>query len=241
MGLFDRVGRVASANFNALLSKLEDPKKEIDQTIREMESEVKKGRQEIVEAVAAEELARKKVAELDAAAEKWASRAELAVRHGDDDLAREALRHKRRVTGERDRAEELRKAHSAQAAAQKAELERMEHVVADVKGKKGLLAARVGQARAGGGAESLGARPGSNAFDEFRRMEGEIEGAETAAAAAREVDRALRPEPGPTGLGPEELEARFRALEQGATEAKAGDDVDDELRAIKTRVRVDPR
>jgi phage shock protein A len=241
MGLFDRVSRVASANFNALLSKLEDPKKEIDQTIREMEGEVRRARQEIVEAVAAEELARKKVAELDAAAEKWASRAELAVRHGDDDLAREALRHKRRVAGERDRAEELRKAHAAQAVSQKTELERMEHVVTDVKGKKGLLAARVGQARAGGGAEGLGARPGSNAFDEFRRMEGEIDGAETAVAAAREVDRALRPEPGPTGLGPEELEARFRALEQGAKEAAAGEDVDDELRALKTRVRVDPR
>src|SRR5215831_3933739 len=82
MGLFDRVSRVASANFNALLSKLEDPKKEVDQTIREMEGEVRRGRQEIVEATAAEDLARKKVAELAAAAEKWAARAELAVRHG---------------------------------------------------------------------------------------------------------------------------------------------------------------
>ena len=33
MGLFDRMSRVASANFNALLSKLEDPKKEIEHTI----------------------------------------------------------------------------------------------------------------------------------------------------------------------------------------------------------------
>ena len=48
MGLFDRMSRVASANFNALLSKLEDPKKEIDQTIREMEQQLKLARQEIV-------------------------------------------------------------------------------------------------------------------------------------------------------------------------------------------------
>ncbi len=241
MGLFDRMSRVASANFNALVSKLEDPKKEIDQTIREMEQQLKLARQEIVSAVASEELARKKVAELDADVDRWASRAELAVKHGDDDLAREALRQKRRVTTERERAEELRKAHAGEAAASRSELERMEQVVNDVKGKKGLLAARAVQARGGGGVEGLGARPGSSPFEELRRMEDRIEGAETEAAAQREVSRALGREPGPTGLSPDELEAKFRALESSAGKAAVGEDVDDELRALKTRVRVEPR
>jgi phage shock protein A len=241
MGLFDRMSRVASANFNALIAKLEDPKKEVDQTLREMDEQLKLARREIVSAVASEDLARKKVAELDAEIERWSSRAELAVSHGDDDLAREALRQKRRVSGERDRAEELRKAHSAEAATQRSELERMEQFVAETKGKRGLLAARVGQARAGGGAEALGARPGAGPFDELRRMEDRIEGAEAAALAEREVNRALAPEPGPTGLGPAELEARFRALEASAGKVAAADDVDDELRAIKTRVRVAPK
>ena len=106
--------------------------------------------------------------------------------------------------------------HAAEAANAKTELERMENVVEDVKGKKGLIAARAGQARSGGGAEGLGARSGANAFDEFRRMEDRIEGAETEAAAAREASRGVHREPGPTGLGPAELEAKFRALEPGA-------------------------
>jgi phage shock protein A len=241
MGLFDRMSRVASANFNALLSKLEDPKKEVEHTIREMEQQVRLARQEIVSAVASEDLAKKKVGELDAEIDRWSSRAELAVKHGDDDLAREALRHKRRVVTERDRTAELHKAHAAEAANARSELERMENVVTDVKGKKGLLAARAAQARGGGGAEGLGARSGANAFDEFRRMEDRIDGAETEAAAAREVSRVLDREPGPTGLGPAELEAKFRALEAGAGKASAADDVDDELSAIKTRLRVDPR
>ncbi len=241
MGLFDRMSRVASANFNALLSKLDDPKKEIEHTIREMEQQVRLARQEIVSAVASEDLARKKVEELDAEIDRWSSRAELAVKHGDDDLAREALRHKRRVVTERDRADELRKAHAAEAATARSELERMENVVTDVKGKKGLVAARAAQARGGGGAEGLGARPGGNAFDEFRRMEDRIEGAETEAAAAREVSRVLDREPGPTGLGSAELEAKFRALEASAGKTAAADDVDDELSAIKTRLRVEPK
>jgi phage shock protein A len=241
MGLFDRMSRVASANFNALLGKLEDPKKEIEQTIREMDEQLKLARQEIVSAVASEELAKKKVAELDAEVERWSGRAELAVRHGDDDLAREALRQKRRLVGERDRADQARLAHATEAVTQKTELERMEQVVSEVKGKRGLLAAKVGQARAGGGAEALGARAGATPFDELRRMEDRIDGAEAAVAAEREVNRVLAPQPGPTGLGPAELEAKFRALEANATQTAASDDVDDELRAIKTRVRVDPR
>ncbi|HEX3596478.1 MAG TPA: PspA/IM30 family protein, partial [Polyangiaceae bacterium] len=206
------MSRVASANFNALLSKLEDPKKEIEQTIREMEQQVKLARQEIVSAVASEELAKKKLGELDVELDRWAGRAELAVKHGDDDLAREALRQKRRVTTERDRAAEMQKAYASEAATSRTELERMEQVVTEVKGKKGLVAARAVQARGGGGAEGLGARAGTNAFDEFRRMEDRIEGAETEVAAERELRRALGDEPGPTGLGPEELEAKFRAL-----------------------------
>ena len=241
MGLFDRMSRVASANFNALLSKLEDPKKEVEHTIREMEHQVRLARQEIVSAVASEDLAKKKVAELDTEIDRWAGRAELAVKHGDDDLAREALRHKRRVVTERDRAEELRKAHANEAASARSELERMENVLTEVKGKKGTLAARAAQARAGGGAEGLGAPSGTSAFDEFRRMEDRIHGAETETAALREASRVLEREPGPTGLGPDELEAKFRALEANAGKAATEGDVDDELAAIKTRVRVDPR
>jgi phage shock protein A len=241
MGLFDRMSRVASANFNALLSKLEDPKKEIEHTIREMEQQVRLGRQEIVSAVASEDLAKKKLVELDAEMDRWAGRAELAVKHGDDDLAREALRHKRRVVTERDRAEEMRKAHANESASARSELERMEKVLEEVKGKKGILAARVAQARGGGSAEGLGARAGTNAFDEFRRMEDRIQGAETEVAATREVSRVLAREPGPTGLAPDELEAKFRSLEANAGKTAAADDVDDELAAIKTRVRVDPR
>src|SRR5690349_23256282 len=103
MGLFDRASRAVSANFNALLERLEDPKKEIDLTVTEMEQHLKGARQEIVRAVASEKQLSKKVDELNAQGEKWARRAELAVKHGDDDLAREALRQRRRLATEAER------------------------------------------------------------------------------------------------------------------------------------------
>jgi phage shock protein A len=239
MGLFDRMSRAASANFNALLDSLEDPKKEIELVIREMEEQLRLARREVVEAVASEKQLRRRIDDAAPEIEKWERRAELAVKHGDDDLAREALRHKRRLADERTRAEGLRAEQRAAALALRDDLDKMERTVVEVKAKRGVLAAKVGQARGGGGVEALGARPGSDAFGEFRRMEEQIEGVDAALAAEREVNEALAPERGPAGLSRDEVEARFRALEQAGT-GPTGDDVDEELRALKTRIRVGP-
>ena len=92
--------------------------------------------------------------------------------------------------------------------------------------------------------EALGSRgTGGQAFDEFRRMEDQIEGVETAFAAQREVDEALGGGRGPGGLTREEVEAKFRALEYGTAGDKNGSrsEVDDELKALKKKIRIDTR
>ncbi len=242
MGIFDRMGRVISSNFNTLLDKAEDPKKSIELTLSEMQEQIRAARQEVVRSVAAEKQLRKKVEELDQQVEKWQSRAELAVRHGDDDLAREALVHKQRLTTDRDRAEALRAEQRANALEMKAELERMEKKVQELAARKGTLIARAEQAKAGGGVEALGAKPGGSAFSEFRRMEDQIEGVETAIVAEREVNEALHTSSSPTGMTREEVEARFRALEYGTGGAAAPEPgksaVDDELSALKKKIRI---
>jgi phage shock protein A len=242
MGIFDRMGRVISSNFNSLLDKAEDPKKSIDQTLREMKEQIRAARQEVVRGVAAEKQLRQKVADLDSEVEKWSKRAELAVKHDDDDLAREALLQKKRVTAERDRAEALRAEQRGAALEMKAELERMEQKLGEIEAKKSTLVAKAKQAKAGGGTEGLGASgTGPSAFEEFRRMEDQIEGVETAAQAQREVNEALGGGRGPGGLSREEVEAKFRALEYGGDSAEApkgGSEVDEELAQLKKKVRI---
>src|SRR5690606_5190809 len=147
MGIFDRMGKVISSNFNALLDKAEDPRKSIDLTLDEMHQQLKAARQEVVRSVAAEKQLRKKVEELDEQVTTWEKRAELAVRHGDDELAREALLQKRRVTAERDRAEALRAEQRGNALEMKRELERMEAKVEEIAAKKGTLVAKAQQAK----------------------------------------------------------------------------------------------
>jgi phage shock protein A len=242
MGIFDRVGRVISSNFNALLDKADDPRKSVEQTLSEMRDQVRAGRHEVVRAVASEKQLRKKVEELDAEVHKWDGRAELAVKTGDDALAREALLQKRRVVGERDRAEALRGEQRASALEMKTELERMEHKVEEFTAKKSVIAARAAQAKAGGGVDALGARAPGGAFAEFRRMEDQIEAVETTVQAQRELDDVLR-DRGPTGLSRSEVEAKFRALEAGVTpevDTTQNSDIDDELKALKKKVRIAP-
>jgi phage shock protein A len=240
MGIFDRMGRVISSNFNSLLDKADDPKKSIELTLSEMEAQIRAARQEVVRSVAGEKQLRKKVDELDVEVDKWSKRAELAVRHDDDDLAREALLQKKRVTAERDRAEALRGEQRSNALEMKAELERMEQKLEEIKAKKGTIVARAQQAKAGGGVEGLGARPGGGAFAEFRKMEDQIEGVEAAVQAQREVDEALAGGRGPGGLTPDEVEAKFRRLEYGGAgdEKPKGGEVDDELAALKKKIRI---
>lgn len=242
MGIFDRMGKVISSNFNALLDKAEDPRKSIDLTLDEMHQQLKAARQEVVRSVAAEKQLRKKVEELDEQVTTWEKRAELAIRHGDDELAREALLQKRRVTSERDRAEALRAEQRGNALDMKRELERMEAKVEEITAKKGTLVAKAQQAKIA--AETGGnAGAGGSAFAEFRRMEDQIEGVETALAAQNEIDSALR-EDGPTGMSRAEVEAKFRALEGTGKYAESGkatatSAVDDELAQLKKKIRID--
>jgi phage shock protein A len=118
----------------------------------------------------------------------------------------------------------------------KEELERMKEKLAELKMRKGSIVARAQQARGGSGAEQLGTKGGTSAFDNFRRMEEKIEGREAEGAAMAEVEDALG-----KGEKVEDLEAKFRDLERrtgGKGAPDGGSDVDEELAALKKRIRV---
>jgi phage shock protein A len=239
MGIFDRMGRVISSNVNSLLDKAEDQKKLLSLNIEEMDEQIKRAQREVVAAVAAEKQLRKKCDDLTADREKWDKRAELALKSGDEALAREALKQKKRVTGELEHAETARVEQRNAALNMKTEFERMKEKLAEIKMKKGTLEARATKAAAGSNAEGLGAKGGGSAFADFRKMEEKIEGKEAEVSAMAEVDEALG-----TGPDKEDLEAKFRALEGSLgtpDKAKTGggaSDVDEELAALKKRIRV---
>jgi phage shock protein A len=233
MGIFDRMGKVISSNVNSLLDRAEDDQKLIELHLEEMEEQLKRGRGEVVSAVAAEKQLRKKKEDLEKEVETWDKRAELALKSGDEALARDALRQKKRVSEAVVSAESARVESRDAALKMKSELSRMEEKLAELKMKKGTMIARAQNSK---GSEGLGAKGGSSAFDNFRKMEEKIEGREAQGAAMAEVEDALG-----TSTDKRDLEAKFRELETSTAAGKGGDgksDVEDELAALKKRVRI---
>ena len=231
MGIFDRMGKVIQSNLNSLLDKAEDDKKLVELNLDEMDEQIKAGQREVIAALAAEKQLGKKCDDLRADVQRWDNRAELALKSGDEALAREALKQKKRTSGELELTDRARGEQQDAAQKMKSDLERMRQKLAELKMRRGTLVARANQARSGAGAEQLGAKGGSSAFDNFRRMEEKIEGREAEGAAMAEVEEAI-------GKGPknEDLEAKFRELERQGGAAPS--DIDDELAALKKRIRI---
>lgn len=237
MGIFDRMGRVISSNLNAMLDRAEDDKKLLELNLEEMGEQLKAGRQDVIAAVAAEKQLRKKADDMKADVERWEKRAELALKSDDEALAREALKQKKRAEAELETVERARVEQRDTALKMKEELERMEQKLDELKLRKGTIATRAQQARAGGGAESLGARGGgSTAFENFRKMEEKVEGREAEGLAMAEVEAALGTQ------DRRDLEDKFRDLERGISGGKEGSKgdpaIEDELAALKKRIRV---
>ena len=184
MSLADRARTAIWSNINAIVSRLEQSSAEVPGLLEQMGQEIQKARRELLRVMGEEKILRERSNTRLIDAQQWQNRAELAVRKGDDSLARDALVQFRRLQGEaaRDAAAADESGELAQSI--KADIQQMEQ-------KHGQYSAR--QARAGGGVESLGAVPGRNPFDELRRVESSIESAEFATEAQQELTDLLSP------------------------------------------------
>jgi phage shock protein A len=238
MGIFERVSRVASANFNALLDATDSPEKSLDLTLREMREQLRAARREVVRAVAAEKQLASSVSDLERQVALWEGRAELAVRRNDDQLAREALAQKRRVAAERDRTDALRVQQRQAALDMKADFERMERKMEEFSARQGTIAVLAKQAATGGlGVSSAGDSP----LAAWHDMEDRLDNVDVVFEAQREVEEALAERRGPGGMTQSEVEAQFASLERKSVPAPAaarGTELDEELTALKKKYRV---
>lgn len=108
MGVFTRLKDIINSNLNAMLDAAEDPDKLIRLMIQEMEDTLVEVKANCAGAIAARKRAEKAVASAETAICTWEERARLALEKGREDLAREAIRERRRL-------EELRDAHAKEA------------------------------------------------------------------------------------------------------------------------------
>ncbi len=95
MNFFTRIWQVIKANINALINRIEDPQKVLEQSIRDMQKQVQRVRADVINVIAEEKKLKSQVDKYQKEIERWEKNAMLAVKEGKEDLAREALRRKR--------------------------------------------------------------------------------------------------------------------------------------------------
>ena len=96
MGIFTRFRDIISSNINAILDKAEDPEKLIKLMIREMEDTLVEIKAACAGAMASSKKVQRQLDTLHERLRYWEEKAEIAVKKGRDNLAREALVEKRR-------------------------------------------------------------------------------------------------------------------------------------------------
>jgi phage shock protein A len=219
MGLFGRLGTLIRSNINELINKAEDPEKMLNQVLVDMRNQLVEAKKQVAVAIADEKRIKKQYEQESAKAAEWERKAMLAVRAGDDNLARAALKRKA------DHDEQV-KIFKDQWETQKAAVEQLKEAlrsldakIEEAKGKRNVLVARKKRAEAQVTInETLSKINSTGSFEGFERFEDRILQLEAEAESTAEL----------SALPEASLESQFKALEAG--------NVDDELEALKQKM-----
>lgn len=188
MGIFARIARLIKANLNALISGAEDPEKVLTQILEDMGTQLMEAKKQVAVAIADEKrLAKQAQAEKEKVVE-WERRAMLAVRAGNDELAKEALARKAEIAA-------LSEQYQAQWQKQKTSVDQLKlalralnNKIEEAKRKKTLLVARQKRAEAQSKIqETMSGLKNASAFEAFDQMASKVEQIEAQAEAHAEL------------------------------------------------------
>jgi phage shock protein A len=223
MGIFARLGSLIKSNLNDLISRAEDPEKMLNQVLLDMQQQLVDAKKSVAVAIADEKKLQKQYnTEVDKTKE-WERKAMVAVRAGDDNLARQALVRKQEH-------EQIAAQYEQQWVAQKQAVEKLKDAlrllnnkIEEAKRKKNILIARKKRAEAQQQiASTMQGLGDTSAFDTFDRMSDRINLLEAEAEAGAELSGEIS---GDT------LESKFLQLEAGGEGSE-----DDALHELKAKM-----
>jgi phage shock protein A len=222
MGFFSRLGTLIKSNLNDLISKAEDPQKMLNQLVVDMQGQLVEAKKQVAVSIADEKRLKKQLDEQIELGAEWERKAMMAVRAGDDGLARQALARK----GEHEtQAAEFNKQWEGQKKAVeglKDQLRALNDRIEEAKRKKNVLIARQKRAEAQKAIQdTMRGLSDNSAFDAFERMTHKVDQIEAEAEASTELGGELS---GDT------LEQKFKELSAGDT------GTDSALSALKAKM-----
>jgi phage shock protein A len=225
MGIFSRLAQLIKSNLNDLISRSEDPEKMLNQVVLDMNNQLVEAKKQVAASIADEKRLAKQFEQEMANASEWERRAMMALRAGNEELAKEALSRKREH-------DELATTFKEQWTKQKTAVDQLKKAlrllndkIEEAKRKKNVLIARKKRAEAQKAIqETMSGLRDQSAFETFDRMSQKIDQIEAEAEAQGELAEEY------TG---DVLASQFASLERKAS-------ADDDLVALKRKMGMLP-
>jgi phage shock protein A len=212
MGIFSRLKTLISSNVNDVINKAENPEKMLNQLVIDMNEQLIESKKAVAMAIADEKKLERETASQLAQAQEWERKAMLAVKAGQEDLAKEALLRKQENDNNYVQYKQQWEAQKQSVEKLKESLRELQNKIEEAQRKKNLLIARAKRAEAQQKIQSTMSNVAGNksAFEAFDRMAQKVDNLEAQADAAKELD---------DFSNNTNLEKRFAALEKSDTTA----------------------
>ncbi|MCI1480411.1 MAG: PspA/IM30 family protein [Eggerthellaceae bacterium] len=191
MAIFSRISDILKANINDMLDKAEDPVKMVKQIIIEMEEQVDDATQALGQAMGSQKIAAKELADAKAKSADWHDKAKLALKAGDEELARKALDAQVDIDGQIAGLQESYDAITAQVNKLREQVTELRMKLDEARSRQNVLIARAKMADAQAAvSKSVASANADSAFAKLDKMERKIVEKEATNEAYAEVNGA---------------------------------------------------
>lgn len=212
--MLTRIRDLVSANLNTMLDRAEDPEKMVNEYLRQLTSNLNEAKISVASAMADETKLHSKMVEHQAQADQWQTKAQAALRAGDEDLARQALSRKLQAQKLADGYRQQFETQDQQVEELQDALIKLEARIAEARAKRELLIAKQNRAQTQEAIQRTVRGLGNiGAMDKLSQLEERVDDRLNQADALAKLERGT-------------LEARFEDLEQDQ-------ELDSELEALK--------
>ena len=230
MGIFSKIKQGISSKANAAIDKAIDPEKELEMAILELEDGKKKAIAELISYKATAKQMDNDLERYKTKAAEWEKRAMLAVKAGDDDAARTALREKKACEQEWAKIKRDQNEAASYAIQLNKSRKEFETKLQLLKMRKGTLATQIAAARSAGG-DAFG--NDSSVWDRFASAEDRID----REVIESEVDAAMRGEDADAAALDAKILAASRKTDDSGLALPAGPE--DALAKLKAKMEAD--
>ncbi len=217
MSILSRITDLVSANVNSMLDKAEDPEKMANEYLRQLTNELYEARTSVAAAMADETKLEQRRISSQRETDQWQSKAEAALRAGDEGLAKAALARKVQAQKLTEQYQQQETAQEQQVTALQDALVNLETRIAEVKAKKELIIAKKNRAATQEAIQRATANMGKvSAIDKLDDLEEKVDDRLAKAEAMAKLEQGS-------------LENKFRNLEKDQ-------EVDSELAELKRKM-----